>query len=130
VETVLEQVGAAEVPFIRVYNKVDKAVTPFNPDLGGADDAGLAVSASTGMGLQALTEAVRVRLMGGRVTGHLTLGPEQSRLRAKLFDWRAVRHETEEPDGGWTLEVELTAQRWHELQTTEGLPQSSIRQKV
>jgi hypothetical protein len=51
-------------------------------------------------------------------------------LRAKLFDLGAVRSETLDPAGGWTLEVQLTAQRWQELQRKEDLPQNSIRQKV
>jgi GTP-binding protein HflX len=130
VETVLEEIGAAEVPCIPVYNKIDKAVTGFSRHLNGSESTRLGVSASTGAGLQALTEAIRVRLMGGRVTGHLKLGPEQSRLRAKLFDWHAVRSETLDAAGGWTLEVELTAQRWQELRNKEGLPESSIPQKV
>jgi GTP-binding protein HflX len=130
VEGVLEQIGAAEVPSIRVYNKIDKAVPKISAETDAGDGAKLAVSAATGEGLQALTEAIRVRLMGGRVTGHLSLGPEQSRLRAKLFDLGAVRSETLDPAGGWTLEVQLTAQRWQELQRKEDLPQNSIRQKV
>jgi hypothetical protein len=50
------------------------------------------------------------------------LSPGQSRLRAKLFDWHAVRRETPDENGGWTLDVELTAQRWQELRHKEGLP--------
>ena len=130
VEAVLEQIGAAGVPLIRVYNKIDKAVPKVSAETDPGEGAKLAVSAATGEGLQALTEAIRVRLMGDRVTGHLRLGPEQSRLRAKLFDLGAVRSETLDPAGGWTLEVQLTAQRWQELQRKEDLPQNSIRQKV
>jgi hypothetical protein len=43
-------------------------------------------------------------------------------VRAKLFDWHAVRSETPDESGGWTLDVELTAQRWQELRRKEGLP--------
>jgi hypothetical protein len=50
-------------------------------------------------------------------------------VRAKLFGWHAVRSETIDADGVSTLEVDLTAQRWQELRN-EGLPASSIRQKV
>jgi len=75
-------------------------------------------------------EAIRARLIGSRLVAELKLGPEQSRLRAKLFDWHAVRSETVDAEGVSTLEVELTAQRWQELRGKEGLPAGCIRQKV
>jgi GTP-binding protein HflX len=129
VETVLEDVGAAEVPCLRVYNKLDQAPTEFaaEPD---SEHAKLCVSAATGDGIPELRAAIRARLIGGRLVGELKLGPEQSRLRAKLFGWHAVRSETVDAEGNCTLEVELTAQRWQELRSKEGLPASSIRQKV
>ena len=70
----------------------------------------------------ALTEAIGSRVLGGRVAGQVKLGAAQSRVRAKLFDWHAVRSETPDENGGWTLDVELTAQRWRELRRKEGLP--------
>ena len=122
VETVLEQIGAAEVPTLRVYNKIDKAAIGFEAELGLSGSAKFEVSAATGAGLSPLTDAIRSQLMGGRVAGQVKLGPAQSRVRAKLFDWHAVRSETPDESGGWTLDVELTAQRWQELRRKEGLP--------
>jgi GTPase len=130
VETVLADIDAAEVPCIRVYNKTDKAPDDFEPELDGTETTKLCVAAATGAGVPALTEAIRSRLLGVRVAGQVTLGPEQSRLRAKLFDWHAVRGETLDADGVWTLDVELTARRWQELRSDAGLPVGSIRQKV
>jgi GTPase len=130
VEAVLEEIGAAEVPEIRVYNKIDCAPRGFEPETNGSESPPLLVSAVAGTGLSALREAIESRLLGGRVVGQLRLGPEQSRLRAKLFGWRAVRSETLDEAGVWTLDVELTAQRWQELRRTEGLPADSIRRKV
>jgi GTP-binding protein HflX len=130
VETVLEQIGAAEVPTLRVYNKLDKAPADFVRELEGAESTKHCVSAVTGEGLTELLAAVRERLNGSRVTGELRLRPEQSRVRAKLFDWHAVRGETVAPDGSMTLAVDLTAERWRQLRDIEGLPADSIRQKV
>ena len=127
---VLEEIGAAGVPTIRVYNKIDRVSAGFDDEIGTVDGAPVLVSAATGLGLPALRAAIGARLLGTRVTGRLHLGPEQSRLRAKLFDWRAVRGETLDEAGGWNLDVELTAQRWQELQRTEGLSADSIRRKV
>ena len=115
VETVLEEIGAAEVPSLRVYNKVDRAQADFERELEGPESARRCVSAVTGAGIAELREGIRTQLLGARVVGQLRLRPEQSRVRAKLFDWHAVRSETVNADGSYTLEVDLTAQRWQEL---------------
>jgi GTP-binding protein HflX len=130
VEGVLEDIGAADVPTLNVYNKVDLAPPGFVRELDGAEVTKHCVSAVTGEGLAALKDAVRERVAGGRVAGELRLGPGQSRLRARLFDWHAVRKETVEEDGGYTLAVDLPAQRWRQLRDEEGLSADSIRQKV
>jgi len=130
VETVLADIGAAEVPCLHVYNKVDKAPADFTPEADASEQGKVSVSAIAGTGITGLREAIRGRLAGVRRIAQLTLGPEQSRLRAKLFDWHAVRSETVDAQGVSTLEVELTARRWQELRTSLGLPADSIREKV
>ncbi|HEY9181802.1 MAG TPA: ribosome rescue GTPase HflX [Gammaproteobacteria bacterium] len=130
VEAVLEGIGAAEVDCLRVYNKVDQAPPDFVREFDGAGITKHCVSAVTGEGLEALREAIRVRVAGARVAGELRLRPDQSRLRARLFGWHAVRGETVEKDGGYTLAVDLPAQRWRQLRDEEGLSADSIRQKV
>jgi GTP-binding protein HflX len=130
VETVIEEIGAAEIPTLRVYNKVDRAPPDFVREFDGASITKHCVSAVTGEGLAALKEAVRTRVAGARVEGELRLRPDQSRLRARLFDWHAVRGETAEEDGGFTLAVDLPAERWQQLRDEEGLSADCIRQKV
>jgi GTP-binding protein HflX len=130
VEAVLADIGAAEVPSLRVYNKLDRAPPDFVRDFDGAEVTKHSVSAVTGEGLEALKEEIRTRLAGARVAGEVRLRPDQSRLRARLFDWHAVRAETAEADGGYTLAVDLPVQRWRQLRDEEGLSADSIRQKV
>ena len=129
VETVLEEIGAAEVPCLRVYNKLDRAPADFDRELDSPETSRLRVSAATGSGLAALRETIRAAVLGARVIGELRLGPEQSKVRAKLFGWRAVRSETIDAEGVSTLEVDLTAQRWQELRN-ENLPAHCIRQSI
>jgi GTP-binding protein HflX len=130
VEEVLDDIGAAEVALLRVYNKVDRAPPDFVREFDGAGITKHCVSAVTGEGLAALRDAVQARVGGVRISGELRLKPDQSRLRARLFDWHAVRGETVEEDGGSTLAVDLPAQRWRQLRDEEGLSADSIRQKV
>jgi GTP-binding protein HflX len=130
VETVLGEIDAAEVPCLRVYNKLDKAFADPAGGANGSEQGKLCVSAITGEGMPALRDAIRARLAGARLVAELTLGPEQSRLRAKLFGWHAVRNETVNAQGVSTLEVELTARRWRELRSNFELPRDAIREKV
>ena len=130
VENVLEGIGAADVPCLQVYNKIDKVPAVAERSLNGSKQAKVWVSAATSEGLIELTEAIRSRCLGPSVSGRLELGPEQSRLRARLFDLQAVRKECAHESGGWTLDVELTANRWDELRTQEGLPDDSFQREV
>lgn len=127
VDAVLKEIGAAEVPCLRVYNKLDRASPEFVREQGGGK---LCVSAATGEGLEALREEIRTRIAGARVAGEIRLRPDQSRLRARLFDWQAVRSESAEADGGFTLAVDLPAHRWRQLRDEEGLTADSIRRTV
>src|SRR5690606_32067020 len=102
VQAVLTEIGAGEVPRIQVYNKVDLAPDGTFRDLRDRAESDVSVSAITGEGLDKLRESIRLQTLGDRVSGRVKLGPEQSRIRAKLFDWQAVRAEEPDPAGGWT----------------------------
>ena len=129
VETVLADIGVAEVPRIQVYNKIDRLATPPVKEVNGLAGAGrsLWVSAATGSGVDALGEMIRVRAVGEPVAGRLVLGPGDSRLRARLFELRAVRGERIREAGGWTLDIALTSKRWRELCNREGLSGESFQ---
>lgn len=122
VEVVLADIGVAEVPCIQVYNKIDRLAAPPVQEFNGSAGAGrsLWVSAATGSGVKALGEMIRVCAVGEPVAGRLELGPGDSRLRARLFELRAVRGEQLSEAGGWTLDISLTSKRWRELCNREG----------
>ncbi len=130
VELVLEDIGAATVPCIQVYNKIDMAPAMAMRSLNGSSSAKIWVSAETGEGLIDLKEAIRTQCLGRLVSGRLELGPGQSRLRSRLFDLRAVRAEQANESGGWTLDVELTTKRWQELCMQEGLSDDSFQREL
>ncbi|WP_439134806.1 ribosome rescue GTPase HflX, partial [Pseudomaricurvus sp.] len=91
VEEVLQEIGAAELPQLRVYNKID-LLESFAPRLD-RDDEGKPVavwlSAHSGEGIDLLFDAVAELLGQERVLETLCLEPSQSRLRAKLYECNA-----------------------------------------
>jgi GTPase len=124
VEAVLEEVGAGEIPQLLVYNKIDRmeGVSPHH-DLAlqpvgeadaieshGLDDIArerVWLSARDGVGLDLLRAALVARLGLRRVTGTVRLPARGGQLRARLYALEAVRAETHDDDGGWTIEVDL-----------------------
>jgi len=121
VELVLESIGAADIPCIQVYNKIDKARNMANVSLNGVKNPQFWVSAATNEGLIELTEEIRNQCLGRPIARCLKLGPDQSRLRARFFDLKAVRRERVQESGGWIMDVELTGSRWNELRKQEGV---------
>ncbi|MGD8339733.1 MAG: GTPase HflX [Gammaproteobacteria bacterium] len=128
VQEVLEQIGAADVPTLEVYNKIDRADQLGEPP--ASDGAKLCVSAKTGVGIENLLHAIRAQAVGAPVAGKLRLEPDQSRIRAQLFDWHAVKSEKIDSCGRFNLEVELSARRWRELSEKEGISRDCISQKA
>ncbi len=108
VNAVLQELGAEDVPQIRVYNKIDlldRSARVTN----NSDGAGRAVwlSATTGDGVPLLLDAIAARLSRHTVNGIVRLQPSQGRQRAKLFELGAVLNEDIAEDGGWVLELKM-----------------------
>lgn len=108
VEEVLAEIGAADLPELRVFNKID--LLGMEPRID-RDDSGKPVavwlSAQTGQGLDLLLEAITDNLGREMVAGELLLGPEQGRLRAKLYQQQAVAGEQHRDDGRVQLQLRL-----------------------
>lgn len=130
VEEVISGVGAADVPTLYVYNKIDAADEHVQAELRDPRSSQIGISARTGEGLDVLRDWIETHIGGRRVTGQLKLLPTQSRIRAQLFEWQAVRKEQYDGAGACTLEVELPARRWRELCRKEGLSEESVVQEV
>ncbi len=109
VRTVLEEVGALDVPLIDVYNKCDQLTPDEKRRLGEQDPSSLRISAATGEGLEELlaTVASRVELDVRRVT--LSFDPDKAQDRERIG--RVYRHGTvlehEVRDGRVTLVADL-----------------------
>ncbi|MGB1557857.1 MAG: GTPase HflX, partial [Oceanococcaceae bacterium] len=107
VETVLEEIDAADRPRLLVANKID--LLEGAAAMAGAESpeegAALRVSARTGAGLESLRTAI-VSALAGRAQGFLLhLPAEAGRLRSRLHQAGAVVEENGLPTGGWALRL-------------------------
>ncbi|WP_082169526.1 ribosome rescue GTPase HflX [Wenzhouxiangella marina] len=108
VEEVLDDIGAADLPLLRVYNKAD--LTDHAPGLErdeGGEIRAVWVSAATGEGMDALKRALSERVGEGRIHRWIDLGPDHARLRSRLFALGVVQQERIDEEGICHLEVEL-----------------------
>ncbi len=121
VEEVLAQIGAQGVPRIEVYNKTD--LMPDAAPRVEYDEQGVPtrvwLSAATGDGIDGLLGALTQWFHSDVVSGHVTLGPAEGRLRARLFEQGAIVHENHAKDGGWELDVELRRRDYERLKKHE-----------
>lgn len=129
VDAVLEEIGAAEVPVLSVYNKID--LIGEAPRLE-RDEYGLPcrvwVSASHGTGLDLLAQAIAERLAGGWVDCWIRLQPDAGRLRARLHEAGEVLDEQCDETGVMALRVRVNRMHFERLLRSEGLTISSLVQ--
>ncbi len=121
VESVLDEIGAGEVPLLRVYNKVDRIAAEPRID---RDDTGRPVavwlSAQTDQGLDGLLQAVAERVGCMRAHGTVTLSPAQGRLRSRFYEMGEVLADAATEEGGWRMEVSLPRRELERLQRHDG----------
>lgn len=119
VEEVLAEIGASDVPTIRVYNKIDLKVGESAHTLKDEHGHAQAVflSALTGEGVDLLVEAINSFFQQSQRDGWLHLLPSEGALRAQLFNEKAVMAEEVLADGSMNLHVVLAEKRFHQLQS-------------
>ena len=123
VNAVLAEIGADNIPQIEVMNKID-LLDDSAPRIERHADGRIRrvwLSAREGQGpdllQQAIAECLSSESRGGVAAGvpsnkprlcQLRLSPRAARLRARLFAWNVVRHETTNDAGEWQLDVEIS----------------------
>ncbi|MBN8429872.1 GTPase HflX [Microbulbifer salipaludis] len=109
VQAVLEEIGAADLPHLLVYNKLD-LLADAEPRID-RDDQGVPravwLSAATGAGCELLVEAIAERLGQQMVSGAVVIPPQHARLRAQLFEGNAVQEENYRDNGDIELKILL-----------------------
>jgi GTP-binding protein HflX len=129
VRQVLEDIGADDLPVLKVFNKVDQ--TELEPG-AHCDETGQVesvwVSALDGRGMDALQQAIESRLSGGRIRRRIQLPAAGQRLRARLFDLGAVQSEQIADDGSSWLEIDMDQRDTIHLRRLGGADGKLVRQ--
>ncbi len=122
VNAVLEEIGAADVPQIMVFNKIDQTDHPprVQPEAAGRL-ASVWLSAATGEGVEDLVETLDQVLRRDHRCGQLVLLASEGHIRAALFEAGAVLGEAPRDDGGWSLDVDISEKNWMQLCARAGI---------
>lgn len=123
VQIVLEEIGAGDLPQLKVYNKLD--LLPEQKPRIDYDESGKPVavwlSAQTGEGVDLLSEAISLCLANKMISGKLYLATSMGRLRAKLFDLGVVEEEVYLDDGGSELSIRIPEIEFCQLLSAESI---------
>ncbi|MBB3184735.1 GTP-binding protein HflX [Halomonas fontilapidosi] len=121
VEAVLDEIGALEVPSLKVMNKIDllDSAPRIERDGEGRPEV-VWLSARDGKGLDLLEQALSERLADDIIDFELSLAPEQGKLRAALHELGAVREERFDDEGHTLLEVRLPRRDFLQLMARLG----------
>ncbi len=118
VDQILDEIGAASLPGLIVYNKIDQLAQPeatLTRDVTGMISA-VWLSAQQGQGLELLQQALQERLSQQSVQGTIQLTASQGQLRATLYQLGGVVSDTPTETGGWVLQVRLSPADYTRLQ--------------
>lgn len=106
VNAVLTEIGAAGIPQIRVYNKID--LSDIEPHQEYGEDGRVSrvwLSAVSGAGLDLLAEALSGHFQGRQVQGWLHLPAVAGAVRSSLYNIGQVLSERVDEHGDWWLEI-------------------------
>lgn len=127
VETVLESIGALDVPTLMVFNKIDllEQKPRIDRNADGLPER-VWLSAATGEGCDLLLQAINERFAIKLVQGVLQLEPDQSRLRAGLFNLNAVIAENYSEEGQCQLQLRLPQKDFRQLLSQLAVVEESL----
>jgi len=122
VNSVLEEIGAHEVPQLLVFNKLDlmEGVTSkidYN-DEGVPERVWL--SAQTGEGIELLKQALHERLAPKMVETTLRVPPAEGKLRSRLYAMQCVQGEQANEVGDMLISVRMPDIEWQRLKKQFG----------
>ncbi len=128
VDSVLAEIGATEVPRLRIFNKIDLCGENARLDRDAEGKVCTVwLSAKTGLGTDLLITALTEHLRSDIVHGWLCLPPAAARLRARLFSLGAVLTEETGSAGECLIEVRTSRSNMALLHRQDGLRTEWVR---
>lgn len=125
VNQVIDEIGAAHVPQIQVYNKIDKIDGMSARQETQVDqESRVWLSAQLGTGIDGLNELMAQMLWVEHDIHDLHLPASAGKLRASLYRHGAVCEESEHDEGGWLMKVSLQPSVFRKLCHHHGLEES------
>lgn len=123
VELVLEEIGAEDIPVLRVFNKIDLLEDAFARVNLGSDGLPESVwlSAMSGEGCEELLPALTEKLLADAVVGRYRFPSHLGGLRAKLHSLNAVKDESYDEMGNIELSIRLSQSDWNRILHQEGI---------
>jgi GTP-binding protein HflX len=122
VNSVLEEIGAKDIPQIRVYNKIDRLEQAPRVDLNEeGQPASVWISAARGLGLDLLSQSIAERLERVARQARIRIPPSAGALRSRLYASGTVQSERSTEDGSIELSVQLPVVELLALARTPGV---------
>ena len=122
VNSVLEEIGAKDIPQIRVYNKIDRLEQAPRVDLNEeSQPASVWISAARGLGLDLLSQSIAERLERVARQARIRIPPSAGALRSRLYASGTVQSERSTEDGSIELSVQLPVVELLALARTPGV---------
>jgi len=127
VETVLEEIGAMDVPQIQIMNKIDRLEIEPRID---RDEQGnvkrIWVSAINKQGLDLVHQVLAETFQQDQVKGTLSLSPAQGRIRALLYGINAVESELINELGEFVLQINIPHRDLLQMASRESVPKHML----
>ena len=128
VNRVIEEIGAADVPQIEVFNKIDlSGEEPHCQRNEQGRTWRVWLSAADGRGMDLLLAAVREALAEDLARGRIHVDPSEGRFRASLYEEGAVVSEQTDEHGGWILELSLPDRKFQSICRRERIDPNRLR---
>lgn len=128
VEEVLEEIGAEEIPVIKVFNKID-LIEGASPRVELGED-GLPrrvwVSAKTEAGLEELLDATCAKLLPDAVKGWYRIPANSGSFVARLHRLNAIYDERYEDSGNAAVNIRLSKADWLQALSAENILESQV----